>query len=56
VARFEWRVGALARTLLTPAQADAILSRQTGYLTVRPIVRDERELERTLRLWQSWVP
>ncbi|MFL5620730.1 MAG: hypothetical protein ACJ79A_20305, partial [Gemmatimonadaceae bacterium] len=59
VARFEWHVGALARALLTPAQVDAIFSRQGGrnfnYLAVRPIVLDERELERTLRLWLNWV-
>ena len=55
VARFEWRIGTLARPLLSSAQADAIFSRQTGYLAVRPIVLDERELERTLRLWQDRV-
>jgi len=56
VARFEWHVGALARTLLSSEQADAIFSRNNGYLAVRPIVLDDRELERTLRLWQEWVP
>jgi hypothetical protein len=58
VARFEWRVGALARAMLTEAQAEAIFDRQGGhnyYLAVRPIVLDERELERTLRLWQDRV-
>jgi hypothetical protein len=51
VARFEWHTGVLARALLTPAQAATIFSR-TGPLSVRPIIFDERELERELRLWQ----
>jgi hypothetical protein len=54
VARFEWHTGALARALLTPAQADGIFGR-SGPLSVRPIIYDERELERTLRLWQQRV-
>ena len=58
VARFEWHVGSLARTQLTEAQATAIFDRQgvyNYYLAVRPVVLDERELERTLRLWQDRV-
>ena len=54
VARFEWHTGALARALLTPTQANAIFGR-SGPLSVRPIIYDERELERTLRLWQERV-
>ena len=54
VARFEWNTGLLARALLTPTQADAIFGR-SGPLAVRPIIYDERELERTLRLWQDFV-
>jgi hypothetical protein len=52
IARFEWHTGALARTLLTPTQAEGIFGR-SGPLSVRPIVYDERELERTLKLWQQ---
>ena len=54
VARSEWQVGVLARALLTPAQAEAVFGR-SGPLSVRPIIYDERELERTLRLWQQRV-
>jgi hypothetical protein len=54
VARFEWHIGALARALLTPAQAEKVFGR-AGPLSVRPIIYDERELERTLRLWQERV-
>ena len=54
VARYEWQTGVLARALLTPAQADAIFGR-AGPLGVRPIIYDERELERTLKLWQDRV-
>ena len=54
VARFEWHTGLHARALLTPAQADEVFGR-SGPLSVRPIIYDERELERTLRLWQDRV-
>jgi hypothetical protein len=54
VARFEWHIGELARPLLTPPQADQIFGR-SGPFSVRPIIYDERELERTLRLWQERV-
>ena len=54
VARSEWRAGALARALLTPRQAEAIFDR-SGPLSVRPIIYDERELERTLKLWRQQV-
>lgn len=54
VARSEWNTGVLARALLTPTQAEGIFGR-SGPLSVRPIIYDERELERTLRLWQQRV-
>jgi hypothetical protein len=54
VARSEWRTGILARALLTPAQAEVVFGR-SGPLSVRPIIYDEHELERTLRLWQQRV-
>jgi len=54
VARSEWHIGLLARALLTPAQAEGVFGR-SGPLSVRPIVLDERELERELRLWQQRV-
>ena len=54
VAWFEWRTGALARALLHPDQTEKIFGR-SGPLSVRPIIYDERELERTLRRWQDRV-
>ena len=54
VARYEWQTGARVRALLTPAQAERIFDR-SGPLSVRPIIYDERELERTLRLWRDRV-
>jgi hypothetical protein len=54
VARSEWQTGVLARALLTPAQAEVVFGR-SGPLSVRPIIYDEHELERTLRLWQQRV-
>jgi hypothetical protein len=54
VARSEWNTGVLARAFLTPRQAEGIFGR-SGPLSVRPIIYDERELERTLRLWQQRV-
>ena len=37
-----------------PTQADRIFDR-SGPLSVRPIIYDERELERTLKLWRQQV-
>jgi hypothetical protein len=54
VARFEWQMGATARQMLTPAQADQVFDRN-GPLGPRPSVFDARELERYLKLWQDRV-
>jgi hypothetical protein len=54
VARFEWQMGATARQILTPVQAEQVFDRN-GPLGPRPIVFDARELERYLKLWQERV-
>jgi hypothetical protein len=51
VARFERRIGVLARAVLRPAQVEVIFSQVSGPLAWRPIAQDERELERRLRRW-----